>query len=53
MRTKEPEEYIVEDMDSTNGTFVNNVRVKSCTLRHNDQIRIGEALILFTQQRRD
>ncbi len=48
----ENEEYVVEDLNSTNGTFVNNVRVRQCTLRHNDQIRVGEALILFTQQRR-
>jgi hypothetical protein len=48
----EDEEYIIEDLASTNGTFVNNVRVKQCVLRHNDQVRIGETLILFTQQRR-
>lgn len=45
------EEYVVEDLNSTNGTFVNNVRISRCILRNNDCIRIGEAKILFLQQR--
>lgn len=45
------EEYVVHDLDSTNGTYVNNIRVSRCVLRNNDQIRIGEAGILFVQQK--
>ncbi|MCK5850168.1 MAG: FHA domain-containing protein [Kiritimatiellae bacterium] len=45
------EEYILEDMDSTNGTFVNNIRVSRCVLRNNDYIRIGETNIIFAQQK--
>ena len=45
------EEFIIEDLNSTNGTFVNGVRVSRCILRHNDLIRIGDATILFSQQK--
>lgn len=44
------EEYVIEDLNSTNGTFVNGVKISRCILRNNDQIRIGEAKILFVQQ---
>ena len=45
------EEYVIEDNDSTNGTFVNNIRISRCILRNHDQIRIGEARILFVDQK--
>ena len=45
------EDFLVEDLNSTNGTFVNGVKVSRCVLRNNDQIRIGEARIRFTQQK--
>ena len=45
------QEYAIEDLDSTNGTFVNNVRVSRCTLRNNDQVRIGQASIVFVQEK--
>jgi len=45
------EEYRLLDLNSTNGTFVNGVRISRCILRHNDQIRIGEGKIVFVQQR--
>ena len=45
------EEFIIEDLNSTNGTYVNGVRVSRCVLRHNDLIRIGDATILFSQQK--
>lgn len=41
------EEFIVEDLNSTNGTFVNGVKISRCVLRNNDLIRIGEARIQF------
>ena len=43
------EEYYIEDLESTNGTFVNGVQVQKCVLRNNDQIQIGDAKILFTE----
>lgn len=45
------EEFVIEDINSTNGTYVNGVRVNRCVLRHNDLIRVGDATILFSQQR--
>lgn len=40
-------EYAVEDTGSTNGTFVNNIKIKKCVLRNNDIIRVGDAKIVF------
>ncbi|MDD4870464.1 MAG: FHA domain-containing protein [Kiritimatiellae bacterium] len=45
------EEFLIEDLNSTNGTYVNGVRISRCTLRNHDQIRIGEARIQFVQQK--
>lgn len=45
------EDFILEDMNSTNGTFVNNVRIIRCVLHDNDQIRIGEARLVFFRQK--
>lgn len=46
------EEYLIEDLGSTNGIFVNGVRVTKCVLRNNDQIEIGEARIHFIEERK-
>jgi pSer/pThr/pTyr-binding forkhead associated (FHA) protein len=40
-------EYILTDLQSTNGTFVNNQNVVSQKLLHGDRIRIGEHILLF------
>ncbi len=45
------DEYYLEDMDSTNGTYLNGVRVKKCVLRNNDQIEIGEARIHYLEEK--
>ncbi|MFO7871577.1 MAG: FHA domain-containing protein [Kiritimatiellia bacterium] len=45
------EEYFVEDLDSTNGTYVNGVKVRHCVLRSNDHIYIGEAKFQFVQRK--
>jgi Nif-specific regulatory protein len=39
--------YYLKDLDSRNGTFLNNLPVKEAVLRHGDCIRIGKTLILF------
>jgi len=44
------ETYIIEDLESTNGTYVNNVRIKKCALHDHDQIKIGGAKILFLKR---
>jgi two-component system, cell cycle response regulator len=39
--------YTVTDLDSTNGTFVNDVRVKSQPLRDGDYLRVGSCIYRF------
>ena len=43
------DEYYIEDLGSTNGTYVNGIRVVKCALRRNDLIYIGGAKILFNE----
>jgi transcriptional regulator with GAF, ATPase, and Fis domain len=40
-------EFLICDLDSYNGTFVNGVPVKEQTLVHADQIKIGSIVLLF------
>jgi len=40
-------EYILTDLQSTNGTFVNDQKVASYKLAHGDNIVIGKHVILF------
>lgn len=49
--TRRGEDFMVEDLNSTNGTLVNNIRIVSCILHDQDQIRIGEAKIFFFRQK--
>jgi pSer/pThr/pTyr-binding forkhead associated (FHA) protein len=46
------EEYLVEDLESTNGVFVNGIKVVKCVLRNNDQIEIGGVKLLFNEGKR-
>ncbi len=39
--------FVLTDMGSTNGTFVNRKRVGDIELRHGDQIRIGITVLSF------
>jgi two-component system, cell cycle response regulator len=41
--------FIVADMGSTNGTFVNDQRVKTHTLVDGDQIRVGKVVLKYTE----
>jgi pSer/pThr/pTyr-binding forkhead associated (FHA) protein len=45
------DEFHIEDLDSTNGTYVNGIKVAKCTLRNNDHIEIGGVKILFTEEK--
>jgi Nif-specific regulatory protein len=40
-------EFVIRDLDSFNGTFVNGVPVNEQTLVHADQIKIGSLALLF------
>ena len=44
---KEGEEFVIADLDSLNGTFINDVPVKRRALRHGDRVRIGDSQFLF------
>jgi hypothetical protein len=45
------EEYFIEDLNSTNGLYVNAIKVEKCVLRNNDQIEIGGVRILFYEEK--
>jgi Nif-specific regulatory protein len=40
-------EFVISDLDSYNGTFVNGVPVKEQVLTHADQIKIGSIALVF------
>ncbi|WP_461613402.1 FHA domain-containing protein [Clostridium sp. Marseille-QA1073] len=43
-------EYILEDLGSTNGTFVNDVKIASkVTLRRGDRIKVGSSIFKVLQ----
>jgi hypothetical protein len=44
------EEYHIKDLNSTNGIYVNGVRIDKCVLRNLDQIEIGGIKLLFNEQ---
>ena len=46
--SKQDGEYVVEDLNSTNGTYVNNKRVARAILNNNGEIHIGKHSLLVT-----
>jgi len=46
-------DFIITDLQSTNGTFVNNKKIASEKLSHGDNILIGKHLILFVIAEKD
>lgn len=47
VRDHERVHYIIQDLDSMNGTLVNNVAITSANLRDGDKIQIGEVVFKF------
>ena len=45
------EEYQIEDLGSTNGTYVNGIKVEKCVLRNHDQIEIAGVNIIFNNEK--
>lgn len=43
--------YVIEDLQSTNGTIVNGRRVRSARLADGDEIRLGRTLLRFRLER--
>lgn len=48
--TQEGQQVTIEDLDSTNGTYVNGRSVKKQLLQDNDTIEIGHFKIIFSQE---
>jgi pSer/pThr/pTyr-binding forkhead associated (FHA) protein len=46
------EEYLIEDLGSTNGVLVNGIKVVKCVLRNNDQIEMGCVKLVFNEEKR-
>jgi Nif-specific regulatory protein len=44
---KEDEQFVILDLESLNGTFINDVPVKRRRLEHGDRVRIGDSQFLF------
>ena len=44
---KENEQFVITDLESLNGTFINDVPVKRRQLQHGDRVRIGDSQFLF------
>jgi Nif-specific regulatory protein len=47
IENKGAEGFVIRDLDSLNGTFVNDVPVKVRNLEHGDRVRIGDSQFLF------
>jgi pSer/pThr/pTyr-binding forkhead associated (FHA) protein len=46
------EEFMIEDLNSTNGLFVNGIKAVRCALRNNDQIALGGVRLLFNEEKK-
>lgn len=44
---KDNDQFVILDLDSLNGTFINDVPVKRRILAHGDRVRIGDSQFLF------
>ena len=44
---KQDDGFVITDLESLNGTFVNDVPVRSRLLEHGDRVRIGDSQFLF------
>lgn len=45
---KRGEDYVIKDLRSTNGTYLNETPVLEARLTQNDRVRIGETVYVFT-----
>jgi Nif-specific regulatory protein len=50
---REAEYFVIEDLESLNGTFVNDVPVKRRKLQHGDRVRIGDSQFIFLTHEAD
>ena len=45
--SRKAELYVVQDLKSTNGTYVNGARVTEAQLKPNDRVRAGQTVFVF------
>src|SRR4029077_9613654 len=50
---REEETFVISDLESLNGTFINDVPVKRRQLQHGDRVRIGDAQFIFLMHEGD
>lgn len=50
---KQGDEFVLTDLESLNGTFINGVPVKARALKHGDRVRVGDSQFLFLMQEGD
>src|ERR1700704_4612953 len=50
---KEEEDFVILDLESLNGTFINDVPVKRRKLHHGDRLRIGDSQFIFLRHEGD
>jgi pSer/pThr/pTyr-binding forkhead associated (FHA) protein len=50
---KTGDSYVLTDLKSTNGTFVNNTKISSHILQYKDKITIGKHLLFFAMSRQE
>src|SRR5688500_2426069 len=50
---KENDQFVILDLESLNGTFINDVPVKRRPLQHGDRLRIGDSQFLFLMHEGD
>jgi pSer/pThr/pTyr-binding forkhead associated (FHA) protein len=50
--TKGPDHYFIEDLNSLNGTFVNQEKITKRVLKENDAITIGKHTLLVSFKKR-
>lgn len=43
--------FVLRDLRSRNGTYVNGVQIQEAILRHNDRIQIGNSILIFISHR--
>jgi pSer/pThr/pTyr-binding forkhead associated (FHA) protein len=46
----EGDKFVLEDLNSLNGTFVNNQRVRKSSLKHGDEILIGKHTLVYNDE---
>ena len=47
---KENNQYVINDLGSVNGILVNETKTNTATLQHNDQIKIGDSILIFLEK---